>query len=159
MNHTEEEDPYLSELKDLPCTIFVTSRQKHLDGFTTFGIKAPQKSALSLIFRDNYNKILSREEKDRLGSFAGKGDFSASSDIEASWKSGGPTILVIGIIWKKSCRITGMMLQKSSDSLICTVGCTNWLILEKPEAAGKMFALLPYQEIDRNFTVMFFRDF
>ena len=65
MNHTEEEDPYLSELKDLPCTIFVTSRQKHLDGFTTFGIKAPQKSALSLIFRDNYNKILSREEKDR----------------------------------------------------------------------------------------------
>ena len=54
------------ELKDLPFTIYATSRQKHLDGFTTFGIKAQQKSALSLIFRDNYNKILSREEKDRL---------------------------------------------------------------------------------------------
>ena len=88
MNHTEEEDPYLSELKDLPCTIFVTSRQKHLDGFTTFGIKAPQKSALSLIFRDNYNKILSREEKDRLSRLLEKENFSASSDIEASWKSG-----------------------------------------------------------------------
>ncbi len=50
MNHTEEEDPYLSELKDLPCTIFVTSRQKHLDGFTTFGIKAPQKECLKFDF-------------------------------------------------------------------------------------------------------------
>ena len=88
MNHTEEEDPYLSELKDLPCTIFVTSRQKHLDGFTTFGIKAPQKSALSLIFRDNYNKNTFQRGKRPAESFAGKRDFSASSDIEASWKSG-----------------------------------------------------------------------
>ena len=26
MNHTEEEDPYLSELKDLPCTILLHVR-------------------------------------------------------------------------------------------------------------------------------------
>ena len=107
------------------------------DGFTTFGIKAPQKSALSLIFRDNYNKILSREEKRPAESFAGKRDFSASSDIESFLEKRGPTILVIGIIWKKSCRITGMMLQKSPDSLICTVGCTNWLILENRSQAGE----------------------
>ena len=88
MNHTEEEDPYLSELKDLPCTIFVTSRQKHLDGFTTFGIKAPQKSALSLIFRDNYNKILSREEKDRLSRLLEKEIFQHPLTLKLLGKAG-----------------------------------------------------------------------
>lgn len=159
MNHTEEEDPYLSELKDLPCTIFVTSRQKHLDGFTTFGIKAPQKSALSLIFRDNYNKILSREEKDRLSRLLEKEIFQHPLTLKLLGKAGTYYFGNWDYLeeelqnnWNDVAEEFGLIDMYRGLYKLADIGETG-------SQLARMFALLPYQEIDRNFTVMFFQGF
>lgn len=159
MNHTEEEDPYLSELKDLPCTIFVTSRQKHLDGFTTFGIKAPQKNALSLIFRDNYNKILSREEKDRLSRLLEKEIFQHPLTLKLLGKAGTYYFGNWDYLeeelqnnWNDVAEEFGLIDMYRGLYKLADIGETG-------SQLARMFALLPYQEIDRNFTVMFFQGF
>ena len=159
MNHTEEEDPYLSELKDLPCTIFVTSRQKHLDGFTTFGIKAPQKSALSLIFRDNYNKILSREEKDRLSRLLEKEIFQHPLTLKLLGKAGTYYFGNWDYLeeelqnnWNDVAEESGLIDMYRGLYRLADIGETG-------SQLARMFALLPYQEIDQNFTVMFFQGF
>ncbi|MFQ7550730.1 MAG: hypothetical protein ACLRMZ_10980 [Blautia marasmi] len=48
---------------------------------------------------------------------------------------------------------------ESLDSLICTVDCTDWLILEKQEASWQGCSRFCPIEIDQNFTVMFLRVF
>ncbi|MEI3194299.1 MAG: hypothetical protein V8S22_10590 [Lachnospiraceae bacterium] len=60
----KKEDPTLLELKDLSCTVFVSSRMEKLEGFRSF--PAPGKSALGLIFRDNYERTLTMEERESL---------------------------------------------------------------------------------------------
>ena len=159
MNHTEKEDPYLSELKDLPCTIFVTSRQKYLDGFTTFSIKSPQKSALSLIFRDNYNKILAREEKDRLNRLLEKEIFQHPLTLKLLGKAGSYYFgnwehleEEMQNNWSDVAEEAGILDMYRGLYKLVDIGETG-------SQLARIFALLPYQEIDRNFTVMFFQGF
>ena len=66
MNHTVKEDTALKQLLRLPGTIFVTSRNRVMEGFETYEVKAPSKEAGMLIFRDNYKKILTSEDKQCL---------------------------------------------------------------------------------------------
>lgn len=54
----------LETLCKLPATIFVTSRYQKLKGFKTYRLKSIGQDAASLIFRDNYGKIL--EDADRI---------------------------------------------------------------------------------------------
>ena len=76
MNHTEEEDPYLSELKR-SAVHYICYFTSETSGWVYYiWHKGTAKSALSLIFRDNYNKILSREEKNRLSRLLEKEIFS-----------------------------------------------------------------------------------
>lgn len=159
MNKTEEEDSYLSELKALPCTIFVTSRQKQLEGFTTFSIKAPQKSALSLIFRDNYNKILVREEKDRLNRLLEKEIFQHPLTLKLLGKAGS----YYGENWdrlEEELQNNWTDIAEESGILDMYRGLYRLADIGETESQlARMFAVLPYQEIDRNFTVMFFQGF
>ncbi len=66
MNNTLEEDPELEQLLTLPGTVILTSRLTSLEGFTTYEVKAPGKETGMLIFRDNYGKALSKEDKEEL---------------------------------------------------------------------------------------------
>lgn len=66
MNNTLEEDPDLTHLLTLPGTVILTSRLTGLEGFTTYEVKAPSRETGTLIFRDNYGKALSKDDKEEL---------------------------------------------------------------------------------------------
>lgn len=50
VDHTEEEDPGLLELKELSCTVFVSSRIKKLEGFRNFSVGNPEKERSGVDF-------------------------------------------------------------------------------------------------------------
>ncbi len=54
----------LEALCKLPATIFITSRHQKLKGLKSYRLKSIGQDAASLIFRDNYGKLL--EEEDRI---------------------------------------------------------------------------------------------
>lgn len=63
IDHTAAKDEGIKELCSLPATIFATSRVRELPGFTTFEIKSLSAEAGSLIFRDHYGKMLTKESQ------------------------------------------------------------------------------------------------
>lgn len=66
IDHTAAKDEGIKELCSLPATIFATSRVRELPGFTTFEIKSLSAEAGSLIFRDHYGKMLTKESQAAL---------------------------------------------------------------------------------------------
>ncbi|MDE5590239.1 MAG: tetratricopeptide repeat protein [Acetatifactor sp.] len=65
-NMSEGDEECLAVLETLPATIFITSRYHELKGFTTYPVQLMDSSAGSLIFRDNYEKNLTLEDKHAL---------------------------------------------------------------------------------------------
>ena len=63
MNSAPEEDPQLNKLLHLPCSVLVTSRRTAFSGFEVYYIKPPAVSTAALIFRDNFGKPLSQEDR------------------------------------------------------------------------------------------------
>lgn len=61
-----EEDPALGQLRDLPCSIVMTTRLQSMEGFETYMIQPPAVSAGMLIFRDNYGCPLTGEDRAAL---------------------------------------------------------------------------------------------
>ena len=63
MNSSLEDDPALSRLASLSCAVLISSRRPELEGFETYRICDPAVSTCSLIFRDNYGKPLTQEDR------------------------------------------------------------------------------------------------
>lgn len=61
-----EEDPHLEQLRTLPCGILITSRRTGLTGYETCSLNPPTVATGALIFRDNYGRPLSREDRGAL---------------------------------------------------------------------------------------------
>lgn len=61
-----EEDPDLGRLSTLPCGILITTRRAALEGYETYGLNPPTTVTGALIFRDNYGRPLSREDRAAL---------------------------------------------------------------------------------------------
>lgn len=61
-----EEDPNLRELAKLPCGVLITSRRSALEGFETYRLEAPSVTTGTLIFRDNYGRPMTREDRELL---------------------------------------------------------------------------------------------
>lgn len=61
-----QEELKQEELCKLPAVIFVTSRHRKLEGFETYRIETMKKEACRLVFRDNYQKLLTEEDKAAL---------------------------------------------------------------------------------------------
>jgi len=59
-------DAEIGLLLQLSAPVFMTSRFSEMPGFETYQVKNIEKKAGSLIFRDNYGKILNLEEKQEL---------------------------------------------------------------------------------------------
>ena len=66
LNKGPEEDPDLKELENLPCGVLVTSRRTALVGFETYHLGAPSVTTGTLIFRDNYGRPMTREDRELL---------------------------------------------------------------------------------------------
>ncbi len=60
------EDDQLAVLKMLSATVFITSRCRKLNGFTSYPVGLIGKNAGNLIFRDSYEKALTEEDKKAL---------------------------------------------------------------------------------------------
>lgn len=60
------EDPALAQLANLPCGVLITSRQSGLEGFEVYRMTAPAVSTGALIFRDNFGRPLTREDRELL---------------------------------------------------------------------------------------------
>lgn len=56
----------LEALCKLPVTIFITSRYQKLNGFKAYPLKSIKRDVASLIFRDNYGRMLMEGEKEVL---------------------------------------------------------------------------------------------
>lgn len=63
---TMEEDPDLEKLLHLPCGVLITTRHAALDGFETYRLPSLSISTGALIFRDNYEKMLSADDRELL---------------------------------------------------------------------------------------------
>lgn len=61
-----EEDSALGQLCALPCGIVITARNQCLEDFETYRIQLPAVSAGTLIFRDNYGRTLTGEDRAAL---------------------------------------------------------------------------------------------
>lgn len=61
-----QEELKQEEICKLPAVIFVTSRRQKLEGFETYRIETMKKEACRLVFRDNYQKLLTEEDKTAL---------------------------------------------------------------------------------------------
>lgn len=66
LNYGAEEDPALPELLRLHCSILITSRCRSLTGFETYRLRDTPDSTGTLIFRDNYGRILHQADRDAL---------------------------------------------------------------------------------------------
>lgn len=66
MNNAPEEDPELGRLLTLPGCVLITSRRTALTGFESYDVGEISAATGSLIFRDNYGKPLSREDREAL---------------------------------------------------------------------------------------------
>lgn len=66
MNRSLEDDPALSRLASLSCAVLISSRRPELKGFETYRISDPSVTTCSLIFRDNYGKPLTHEDRSVL---------------------------------------------------------------------------------------------
>lgn len=66
MNRSQEEDPDIEILCTFPATVFVTSRYQEMEGFETYRIHTIGREAGGLIFRDNYEKKLTENDKKAL---------------------------------------------------------------------------------------------
>lgn len=62
-NMNQKDDESLSVIAKLPATIIITSRLQELSGFETYHVSPPSNSSGKLIFRDNYNNILTQEDR------------------------------------------------------------------------------------------------
>lgn len=71
MNCGQEEQGWES-FCELPATIFVTARQQKLEGFETYRIEPVGKEACALVFRDNYQRTLSDEDREALEEMTGR---------------------------------------------------------------------------------------
>ena len=61
-----ETDPELEKLLSLPCSILLSSRRNCMEGMETYLLEQPSISIGSLIFRDNYGRQLSPDDKEYL---------------------------------------------------------------------------------------------
>ncbi len=61
-----QDEQELDRLCGLEADIFITSRHRELSGFETFEINPLKKDACRLVFRDNYGKQLTEEDKAAL---------------------------------------------------------------------------------------------
>ena len=159
MNRAEEADREIAELKELPCTIFVTSRQEPLEGFSSFAVGAPEKSALSLIFRDNYGRVLPKEEREDLGRFLEKEIFRHPLTLRLLGKAAGSQMWTLKKLkteiennWSETAGETGLLNMYRRLYQVSDFGISGSRLI-------RMFAILPYRTVDANFTNMFFQGF
>ena len=66
LNYDIKDDPELEKLLDLSCAILITTRRAQLEGFEVYRIQAPSVATGTLIFRDNYNHQLNRDDRQLL---------------------------------------------------------------------------------------------
>lgn len=66
LSNSLEEDPELSQLAQLPCSVIITTRTTELEGFESISLTSPAPSTSSLIFRDNYGKPIGPEDQNCL---------------------------------------------------------------------------------------------
>lgn len=66
MNNSLEDDPDLAKLASLSCGVVLTSRRMNLEGFETYHISDPSLNTCALIFRDNYGKPLTQDDRTLL---------------------------------------------------------------------------------------------
>ncbi|MGI5894885.1 MAG: hypothetical protein ACOX6P_09880 [Candidatus Merdivicinus sp.] len=61
-----ENDPALAQIRDLPCSVVITSRKERLDGFEVYKLSDPSVTAGTLIFRDHYGQPLPPQDRTLL---------------------------------------------------------------------------------------------
>lgn len=66
LNSSPEEDPELSQLSSLPCSVIITTRNAELQGFEYIHLSSPAVSTGALIFRDNYGQPVTPEDQKSL---------------------------------------------------------------------------------------------
>lgn len=64
-----EDDPDLEKLLSLTCGVLITTRHSSLDGFETYRLPPISIPTGTLIFRDNYGKLLSTDDRELLKQF------------------------------------------------------------------------------------------
>lgn len=154
----------LSELAALPCTIFISSRLKVLEGFQKYEVHPPEKIASSLIFRDNHRDALSREERDCLDElldnevfrhpltlrFLGKASHARSWSVRRLKQE--LDAQGVRISWQEGQgEATLQDLYRRMYHLFYLSGTQERLV--------RMFSVLPYTSIDKVFVSVFFQGF
>lgn len=159
VDHTEKEDPTLLELKDLSCTVFVSSRMEKLEGFRSFPVGTPGKSALGLIFRDNYERTLTMEERESLNQLLEKQIFQHPLTLRLLGKAAGEKLWTLEELESE---LETAWVETTGDAGLRDMYRRLYQLSGTSETGGQLvriFAILPYREISIAFTRMFFQGF
>lgn len=158
-----DEDPRLSALCSLNCAVFVTSRRSALEGFETFRLKPPMVATGALIFRDNYDRQLSREDQTvltgilanevlchpltlRLMARAARGRKWSVQELEKQLRQNG-----LSFSWQEEEREVGMKrLYRQLYSYM--------QLPEEYHVLAELFALLPRDSYPAQFLCRYFPD-
>ncbi|MFR2188839.1 MAG: hypothetical protein ACLS5R_05825 [Blautia sp.] len=141
-----------SGIKELSCTVFVSSRIKKLEGFRNF---QPKKSLWGLIFRDNYERTLNMEERENLNQLLEK---ALQHPLTLRlWESIGARLWTLEEL-ERTLRLPGRAAGDTQGFGICTGGSINCPGQLPPEKTGAD-SQPAYRKITRTFTKMFSRAF
>lgn len=155
-------DTEIGLLLQLSATVFMTTRFSDMPGFETYPVKTIGKKAGSLIFRDNYGKMLSSEEKQKLEEILDNPMWCHSLTLRLLGRTASVRGLTLNefmpkIQWRETTseeNDSGYELKHIYRQMYAAMG------LSKYELFLQIFALLPYgsyrTDIIRNYLGGFF---
>lgn len=154
-------DTEIGLLLQLSATVFMTTRFSDMPGFETYPVKAIGKKAGSLIFRDNYGKMLSSEEKQKLEEILDNSMWCHSLTLRLLGRTAGVRGLTLNefmpkIQWREFASAeaySGHELKHIYRQMYATMGLSEY------EHFLQIFALLPYGSYRTDSVHKYFRGF
>lgn len=154
-------DTEVGLLLQLSATVFMTTRFSGMPGFETYPVKTIGKKAGSLIFRDNYGKMLSSEEKQKLEEILDNPMWCHSLTLRLLGRTASVKGLTLNefmpkIQWRETTSEeadSGYELKHIYQQMYAAMG------LSKYELFLQIFALLPYGSYRTDSVHKYFRGF
>ncbi len=158
-----DEDPELAQLQDLPCGILIASRRTALEGFETYPLQAPSVTTGTLIFRDNYGRPLSGEDRKLLQQLLQDGDMCHPLTLNLMARAARNRNWSVAQLQSHLQREGKDMTWVEEDRVVKTSRIYNQLysLMLVPEGAkmiAELFTLLPSDSYDTAFLTEVFPD-
>ncbi len=163
VDRSEEEDPGLLELAELPCGILATSRRSALTGFEVYRLEAPSVTTGTLIFRDNYGRPMTRDDRDLLRQILKNEEICHPLTLNLMARAAGSHAWSVARLLEHLQNEGTDVAWVENDRVLHTGQIYNQLysLMDVPDDCRQtveLFTLLPYDSYSESFLVQTFQD-